>query len=218
LFQNNTYLAEVKEMTDVSKEQMRNLRKEWKKEEDIRFKNFLTDMVNLLSHNGKLCNHERYGFVFTKEDYNKLAGATGKGKYRIRDTISKLKKQEKLIHIKFGEFDNKAPLCAYTSELVKFFQNKLEDNPSVKSSMETKYKKVSNEEMKKILINTEKILLKITNSEYKNGDAIAEVIDKQIDGEDAKTWLLTVLLRREALALKTIIENVSKQQSDMMYR
>ena len=205
-------------MTDVSKEQMRNLRKEWKKEEDMRFKNFLTDMVNLLSHHGKLCNHERYGFVFTKDDYNKLAGATGKGKYRIRDTISKLKKQEKLIHIKFGEFDNKAPLCAYTSELVKFFQNKLEDSPSVKSSMETKDKKISNEEMKKVLINADKILLKITNSEYKNGDAIAEVIDKQIDGEDAKTWLITVLLRREALALKTIIENVSKRQSDMMYR
>jgi hypothetical protein len=184
----------------------------------MRFKNFLTDMVNLLSHHGKLCNNERYGFVFTKEDYDKLAGATGKGKYRIRETISKLKKQDKLIHIKFGEFDNKAPLCAYTSELRKFFQDKLEDNPALKSSMETKDKKVSNEALKVILTNTDKILLKIANSEYKNFDAIAEAIDKQIGGEDAKTWLLTVLLRREALAVKTIIENVSKRQSDMMYR
>ena len=205
-------------MTKVSKEQMRNLRKEWKKEEDIRFKNFLTDMVNLLSHHGKLCNHERYGFIFTKDDYNKLVGATGKGKYRIRDTISKLKKQEKLIHIKFGEFDNKAPLCAYTSELAKFFQNKLEDSPSVKSSMETKDKKISNAELKKVLINADKILLKITKSEYKDEDAIAEEIEKQIDGEDAKTWLLTILLTREALALKRITENVSKRQSDMMFR
>lgn len=205
-------------MTKVSKEQMRNLRKEWKKEEDIRFKNFLTDMVNLLSHHGKLCNHERYGFIFTKDDYNKLVGATGKGKYRIRDTISKLKKQEKLIHIKFGEFDNKAPLCAYTSELAKFFQNKLEDSPSVKSSMETKDKKISNAELKKVLINADKILLKITKSEYKDEDAIAEEIEKQIDGEDAKTWLLTILLTREALALKRITENVSKRQSDIMFR
>jgi len=205
-------------MTGVSKEQLRNLRKEWKKEEDLRFQIFLTDMVNLLSHHGKLCNNERYGFVFTKEDYDKLAGATGKGKYRIRETISKLKKQEKLIHIKFGEFDNKAPLCAYTSELVKFFQNKIEDSPSVKSSMETKDKKISNEELKKILSNTDKILLKIANNEYKNFDAIAGAIEKQINGEFAKTWLLTVLLRREALAVKTIIENVTKQQSDMMYR
>jgi hypothetical protein len=208
----------VKEMTEVSKEQMRNLRKEWKKEEDMRFKNFLTDMVNLLSHHGKLCNHERYGFIFTKDDYDKLVGATGKGKYRIRDTISKLKKQEKLIHIKFGEFDNKAPLCAYTSELVKFFQNKLEDSPSVKSSLETKDKKISNAELKKVLINADKILLKITKSEYKDEDAIAEEIEKQIDGEDAKTWLLTILLTREALALKRITENVTKRQSDMMFR
>ena len=205
-------------MTKVSKEQMRNLRKEWKKEEDIRFKNFLTDVVNLLSHHGKLCNHERYGFIFTKDDYNKLVGATGKGKYRIRDTISKLKKQDKLIHIKFGDFDNKAPLCAYTRELRKFFQNKLEDSPSIKSSMEKKGKKISNEELKKILINTDKIILKITNSEYKNFNAIAEAIEKQINGEDAKTWLLTILLKREALAVKTVIENVSKQQSDVMYR
>jgi hypothetical protein len=205
-------------MTEVSKEQLKNLRKEWKKEEDIRFKNFLTDMVNLLSHHGKLCNHERYGFIFTKEDYNKLVGATGKGKYRIRDTISKLKKQEKLIHIKFGDFDNKAPLCAYTSELRRFFQNKLEDSPSVKSSMETKDKKISNKELKKILLNADKILLKITKSEYKNDDAIAEAIEKQIEGEDAKTWLLTLLLRREALAFNTIIDKVSKEQSDMMFR
>jgi hypothetical protein len=204
--------------TKVSKEQLRNLRKEWKKEEDMRFKNFLTDMVNLLSHHGKLCNHERYGFIFTKDDYNKLVGATGKGKYRIRETISKLKKQEKLIHIKFGEFDNKAPLCAYTSELVKFFQNKLEDSPSVKSSLETKDKKISNAELKKVLINADKILLKITKSEYKDEDAIAEEIEKQIDGEDAKTWLLTILLTREALALKRITENVTKRQSDMMFR
>jgi hypothetical protein len=84
--------------------------------------------------------------------------------------------------------------------------------------METKHKKISNEELKKILTNTDKIILKITNSEYKNFDAIAEAIEKQIDGDDAKTWLLTVLLRREALAVKTIIENVSKQQSDMMFR
>jgi hypothetical protein len=210
--------VEAKEMTGASKEQLRNLRKEWKKEEDMRFKIFLTDMVNLLSHHGKLCNNERYGFIFTKDDYDKLAGATGKGKYRIQETISKLKKQEKLIHIKFGEFDNKAPLCAYTSELRKFFQNKLEDSPSVKSSMETKDKKISNEELKKILTNTDKIILKITNSEYKNFDAIAGAIEKQIGGEDAKTWLLTVLLRREAMAVKTIIENVSKQQSDMMFR
>ena len=205
-------------MTEVSKEQMRNLRKEWKKEEDMRFKNFLTDMVNLLSHHGKLCNHERYGFIFTKDDYDKLAGATGKGKYRIQKTISKLKKQEKLIHIKFGEFDNKAPLCAYTRELRKFFQNKLEDSPSVKSSMETKDKKISYAELKKVLINADKILLKITKSEYKDEDAIAEEIEKQIDGEDAKTWLLTILLTREALALKRISENVSKRQSDMMFR
>jgi hypothetical protein len=205
-------------MTKVSKEQLRNLRKEWKKEEDVRFKNFLTDMVNLLSHHGKLCNHERYGFIFTKDDYDKLAGATGKGKYRIQETISKLKKQEKLIHIKFGEFDNKAPLCAYTSELRKFFQNKLEDSPSVKSSMETKDKKISNEELKKILLNADKILMKITKSEYKNDDELSKAIEKQIDGEDAKTWLLTLLLRREALALNTIIEKVSKQQSDMMFR
>jgi hypothetical protein len=81
--------------------------------------------------------------------------------------------------------------------------------------METKDKKISNEELKKILINTDKIILKITNSEYKNFDAIAEAIEKQIDGEDAKTWLLTVLLKREALAVKTIIEKVSKQQSDI---
>jgi hypothetical protein len=209
---------EAKELTEVSKEQLRNLRKEWKKEEDFRFKNFLTDMVNLLSHHGKLCNNERYGFIFTKEDYDKLAGATGKSKYRIEETISKLKKQEKLIHVKFGEFDNKAPLCAYTSELRKFFQNKLEDNPSVKSSMETKHKKISNEELKNILINTDKIIMKITNSEYKSFEAIAEAIEKQIDGEDAKTWLLTVLLRREALAVKTIIEKVTKQQSDIMFR
>jgi len=73
-------------MTEVSKEQLRTLRKEWKKEEDMRFKNFLTDMVNLLSHHGKLCNHERYGFIFTKDDYDKLAGATGKGKYRIQQS------------------------------------------------------------------------------------------------------------------------------------
>ena len=73
-------------------------------------------------------------------------------------------------------------------------------------------------ELKKILTNTDKIILKITNSEYKNFDAIAEAIEKQIGGEDAKTWLLTVLLRREAMAVKTIIENVSKQQSDMMFR
>ena len=106
----------------------------------------------------------------------------------------------------------------YTSELRKFFQNRLEDSPLVTSSMETKDKKVSNEELKKILINTDKILLKIANSEYKNFDAIAGAIEKQIDGEHAKTWLLTVLLRREALAVKTIIENVTKQQSDMMYR
>jgi len=205
-------------MTGASKEQLRNLRKEWKKEEDLRFQNFLTDMVNLLSHHGKLSNNERYGFVFTKEDYDKLAGATGKGKYRIQETISKLKKQEKLIHIKFGEFDNRAPLCAYTSELRKFFQNKLEDNPAVKSSMEIKDKKISDEELKKILINTDKIIMKITKSEYKNFDAIAEAIKKQIDGEDAKTWLLTLLLRREASALKTINENVSKQHSDMMFR
>lgn len=205
-------------MTGASKEQLRNLRKEWKKEEDMRFKNFLTDMVNLLSHHGKLCNNERYGFIFTKEDYDKLAGATGKGKYRIRETISKLKKQEKLIHIKFGEFDNKAPLCAYTSELRNFFQKKLEESPLVTSTMERKDKKVSNEELKKILINTDEILLKIANSEYKNFDAIAGAIEKKIGGEDAKTWLLTVLLRREALAVKTIIENVTKQQSDMMYR
>jgi hypothetical protein len=46
----------------------------------------------------------------------------------------------------------------------------------------------------------------------------AETREKQIDGEDAKTWLLTLLLRREALAVKTIIEKVSKQQSDMMFR
>ena len=84
--------------------------------------------------------------------------------------------------------------------------------------METKYKKISDEELKKILTNTDKIILKITNSEYKNFDAIAEAIEKQIDGEDAKTWLLTVLLKREALAVKTIIEKVSKQQSDMMFR
>ena len=205
-------------MAEASKEQLRNLRKEWKKEEDIKFKNFLTDMVNLLSHHGKLCNHERYGFIFTKEDYNKLVGATGKGKYRIRETISKLKKQEKLIHIKFGEFDSKAPLCAYTSELRKFFQNKLEDSPSVKSSMETKDKKISNDELKKVPINADKILLKITKSEYKDEDAIAEEIEKQIDGDDAKTWLLTILLTREALALKRITENVSKRQSDMMFR
>jgi len=205
-------------MTEVSKEQLRTLRKEWKKEEDMRFKNFLTDMVNLLSHHGKLCNHERYGFIFTKDDYDKLAGATGKGKYRIRETISKLKKQEKLIHIKFGDFDNKAPLCAYTSELRKFFQDKLEDNPLVKSSLETKDKKISNKDLKKILLNADKILLKITKSEYKNDDAIAEAIKKQIDGEDAKTWLLALLLRREALAINTIIEKVSKQQSDIMYR
>jgi hypothetical protein len=210
--------VEAKEMTEVSKEQLRNLRKEWKKEEDLRFKNFLTDMVNLLSHHGKLCNHERYGFIFTKEDYDKLVGATGKGKYRIRDTISKLKKQEKLIHIKFGDFDNKAPLCAYTSELRKFFQNKLEDSPSVKYSMERKDKKIPNEELKKILLNADKILVKITKSEYKDDDAIAEAIKKQIEGEDAKTWLLTLLFRREALALNTIIENVSKQQSDIMFR
>jgi len=205
-------------MTEVSKEQLRTLRKEWKKEEDMRFKNFLTDMVNLLSHHGKLCNHERYGFIFTKDDYDKLAGATGKGKYRIQETISKLKKQEKLIHIKFGDFDNKAPLCAYTSELRKFFQDKLEDNPLVKSSLETKDKKISNKDLKKILLNADKILLKITKSEYKNDDAIAEAIKKQIDGDDAKTWLLALLLRREALAINTIIEKVSKQQSDIMYR
>jgi hypothetical protein len=84
--------------------------------------------------------------------------------------------------------------------------------------METKHKKISNEELKKILTNTDKIILKITNSEYKNFDAIAGAIEKQIGGEDAKTWLLTVLLRREAMAVKTIIENVSKQQSDMMFR
>jgi hypothetical protein len=205
-------------MTGASKEQLKNLRKEWKKEEDMRFKIFLTDMVNLLSHHGKLCNHERYGFIFTKEDYDKLAGATGKGKYQIRETISKLKKQEKLIHVKFGDFDNKAPLCAYTSELRKFFQNKLEDNPVVTSSMEKEDKKVSNEELKKILINTDKILLKIANSEYKSFDAIAGAIEKQIGGEHAKTWLLAVLLRREAFAVKTVIESVSKQQGDMMYR
>jgi len=189
-------------MTGVSKEQLRNLRKEWKKEEDLRFQIFLTDMVNLLSHHGKLCNNERYGFVFTKEDYDKLAGATGKGKNRIQETISKLKKQDKLIHIKFGEFDNRAPLCAYTSELRKFFQDKLEDNPALKSSMEIKDKKISDEELKKILINTDKIIMKITKSEYKNFEAIAEAIKKQIDGEDAKTWLLTLLLQREASALK----------------
>jgi hypothetical protein len=84
--------------------------------------------------------------------------------------------------------------------------------------METKYKKISDEELKKILTNTDKIILKITNSEYKNFDAIAEAIEKQIDGEHAKTWLLTILLKREALAVKTIIENVSKQHSDMMFR
>ena len=205
-------------MTGVSKEQLRNLRKEWKKEEDLRFQIFLTDMVNLLSHHGKLCNNERYGFVFTKEDYDKLAGATGKGKNRIQETISKLKKQDKLIHIKFGEFDNRAPLCAYTSELRKFFQDKLEDNPALKSSMEIKDKKISDEELKKILINTDKIIMKITKSEYKNFEAIAEAIKKQIDGEDAKTWLLTLLLQREASALKTINENVSKHHSDMMFR
>ena len=204
-------------MTQVSKEQLRNLRKEWKKEEDIRFKNFLTDMVNLLSHHGKLCNHERYGFVFTKDDYNKLAGATGKGKYRIQKTISKLKKQEKLIHIKFGEFDNKAPLCVYTSELRRYFQNKLEDIPSIKYSMETKDKKIFKIEWKKILINADHIILKITNNEYKNDSTIAEEIEKQIGGEDAQTWLLTQLLKREALALRTIVENVSKKQNDMMY-
>ena len=106
----------------------------------------------------------------------------------------------------------------YTSELRKFFQNKLEDSPSVKSSMEIKGKKISNKEWKKILTNTDKIVLKITNNEYKNQGEIAEAIEKQIVGEDAKTWLLTLLLRREALALKTIIEKVSKQQSDMMFR
>lgn len=205
-------------MTRVSKEQLRNLRKEWKKEEDRRFQNFLTDMVNLLSHHGKLSNNERYGFVLTKEDYDKLAGATGKGKYQIQETISKLKKQDKLIHIKFGEFDNKAPLCAYTSELRKFFQNKLEDSPAMKSSMETKDKKISDEELKKILIKTDKIIMKITKSQYKNDDELSKAIAQQIDGEDAKTWLLTLLLRREASALKTVIENVSKQQSDMMFR
>jgi hypothetical protein len=175
-------------------------------------------MVNLLSHHGKLSNNERYGFVLTKEDYDKLAGATGKGKYRIQETISKLKKQDKLIHIKFGEFDNKAPLCAYTSELRKFFQNKLEDSPAMKSSMETKDKKISDEELKKILINTDKIIMKITKSQYKSDDELSKAIAKQIDGEDAKTWLLTLLLRREASALKTVTENVSKQQSDMMFR
>jgi len=123
-----------------------------------------------------------------------------------------------LIHIKFGDFDNKAPLCAYTSELRKFFQDKLEDNPLVKSSLETKDKKISNKDLKKILLNADKILLKITKSEYKNDDAIAEAIKKQIDGDDAKTWLLALLLRREALAINTIIEKVSKQQSDIMYR
>jgi hypothetical protein len=84
--------------------------------------------------------------------------------------------------------------------------------------METKHKKISNEELKNILINTDKIIMKITNSEYKSFEAIAEAIEKQIDGEDAKTWLLTVLLRREALAVKTIIEKVTKQQSDIMFR
>ena len=84
--------------------------------------------------------------------------------------------------------------------------------------METKDIKISNEQLKKILINADKIILKITNSEYKNFDTIAEAIEKQIDGEGAKTWLLTLLLKREALAVKTINENVSKQQSDMMFR
>jgi hypothetical protein len=106
----------------------------------------------------------------------------------------------------------------YTSELRKFFQNKLEDSSPVKSSIETKDKKISNEEWKKILTNADKIVLKITNNEYKNQAEIAEAIEKQIVGEYAKTWLLTQLLVRGALGLKTIAENVSKQQSDMMYR
>jgi hypothetical protein len=106
----------------------------------------------------------------------------------------------------------------YTSELRKFFQNKLEDSPSVKSSMETKDKKISNEEWKKILTNADNIVLKITNNEYKNQAEIAEAIEKQIVGEYAKTWLLTQLLARGALGLKTVAENVIKQQSDMMYR
>lgn len=84
--------------------------------------------------------------------------------------------------------------------------------------MELKDNKISNKELKKILLHADKILLKITKSEYKNDDAIAEAIKKQIDAEDAKTWLLTLLLRREALAINTIIEKVTKQQSDIMYR
>jgi len=205
-------------MKELSKEQLRNWRKKWKKEEEMRFENFLIDLVNLISYYGRVVNHERYGYALTEDNYDILKGATGKSKYLIKKTVSKFRKQGKLIHIKYGAYDNKVPLCAYTRELLKFFQNKLKNCPSVKSCIKTKNKKISNKELKKILINADKILQKITKREYKNENAVAEAIKKQIDGEDAKTWLLTIFLTREALALKTITQKVSEQQNDMMFR